>query len=149
ISWRGRSAYPAASTAGSPSSVRTARSADRGSSPCSRRASTASAMEALSASRTSPCAPAGRERAVASMSRAVSVAGMSVLLVGGGIGGSEGADRAGQGAPLGGERVREPLARRRGAVELPRPGLVGVPRTGEELLLLEATQQRVERVGVG
>src|SRR5699024_796745 len=72
---------------------------------------------------------------------------MSGLLVPGGLGGERG-DRAGERAPLGGEGVGELLAAGGGAVELPRPGLLGVPGAGEQLLLLEAAQERVERVRV-
>src|SRR5699024_6736865 len=72
---------------------------------------------------------------------------MSGLLVPGGLGGERG-DRAGERAPLGGEGVGELLAAGGGAVELPRPGLLGVPGAGEQLLLLEAAQERVERVRI-
>ena len=42
----------------------------------------------------------------------------------------------------------EGLTVRAGAVELARPGVVGVPLGGEQPLLLEPAQERVEGVGV-
>ena len=58
-------------------------------------------------------------------------------------------DRPGDRAEFIGEGGGQASARRAGAVELARPRLVGVPLAREVSLLLEATQQGVERVGVG
>src|SRR6478752_3431309 len=61
----------------------------------------------------------------------------------------EGVDRDGDRAEVVGEGAGEAEAGVAGAVELAGTGLVGVPLAREEPLLLEAAQQRVQRVRVG
>src|SRR5690606_1428446 len=76
---------------------------------------------------------------------------MSVLLVREVVGEicGEGGDRGREGSPFFGEGVGEADAVVGGAVELAGPGLVGVPLAREVSLLLESSQQRIQRVRIG
>ena len=135
---------PAASLSGSPSSVSTARSAASCGSPPSTRASTWSSIEARSSAPRSARCFSGTVRM-----RGVDVAvgegrGVHVSLSSG-----QCVDRRGDRAEFVGECGGQARARGAGAVELARPGLVGVPLAREVSLLLEAAQQGVQRVGVG